>query len=266
MKPTIQFIFGLGYRCYSVDFLNLYKLRKMSSPFDYLYIDLETAFKVIHNRFDDYLHDIVLFNRSTTNIGLYYNKNTTLINKNFYELLEKDIGYMGHNYNENYLLFNQNYLNDEKFDNNLYNWKNIFCFLHHNILDINIYNTLNKRCERFNKVIDNYNETTALFYITKIIHCENIVDYMNGIVELKKKYGINCFLILIIHCDNVEDNTHYNEEDKCLFIIKKGDDYETQNSKYKIDNDMPNNDYYKKEFDIISNYFTFDPIEKNDVV
>ena len=45
MKPIINFIFSIGYRCYSPEFLNNFKLRKMSSPFDYLFIDFETSLK-----------------------------------------------------------------------------------------------------------------------------------------------------------------------------------------------------------------------------
>lgn len=52
MKPIINFIFSIGYRCYSPDFLNNFKLRKMSSPFDYLFIDFETSLNIINNNFD----------------------------------------------------------------------------------------------------------------------------------------------------------------------------------------------------------------------
>ena len=65
----------------NLDFLNNYKLRKMSSPFDYLFIDFETSLKIIHNNFDDYLHDIILFNKNTRHIELFYKKNTNEINK-----------------------------------------------------------------------------------------------------------------------------------------------------------------------------------------
>ena len=110
MKPIINFIFSIGYRCYSPDFLNKFKLRKMSSPFDYLFIDFETSLKIINNNFDDYLYDIILFNKNNKHIELFYKKNTTEINNKYNELLENNIGYMAHNYNGSNLLFNQNYL------------------------------------------------------------------------------------------------------------------------------------------------------------
>jgi len=261
MKSILNFIFSIGYRCYSTEFLNNFKLRKMSSPFDYLFVDFETSLKIINNNFDDYLNDIILYNKNTQHIELFYKKNTTEINNKFYELLQNNIGYMAHNYNSNNLLFNQNYLDDNRLNDNLYNWNTICCFLHHNVLDSNIYTSIKKRCERFNNIINKYSETTSLFYITKIINCENIVYYMNNIVELKKKYGIKCFIIIIINCDNIEDSEYYNEVDKCLFIIKKVENYETQYTKYQTDNNLN----YEKEFNIISKYFTLNLIEKNDI-
>jgi hypothetical protein len=261
MKPIINFIFSVGYRCYSTDFLIKFKLRKMSSPFDYLFIDFDTSLKIINNNFADYLHDIIAFNKNKQHIRLFYSKNTTEINSKFTVLLQNNIGYMAHNYNESNLLFNQNYLDDNKLDNNLYNWNKICAFHHHNILDSNIYATIKRRCEIFNNVINKYNENTALFYITKIINCNNIVEYMNNIIELKRQNIKNLICIVIINCDNIEDSEYYHEVDKCLFIIKKVENYQTQYNKYQTDNNLN----YDREFNIMSKYFTFDLIEKTDI-
>jgi len=261
MKPIVNFVFSIGHRCNSVDFLNDHKLRKMSSPFDYLYIDLETSLQIINNKFDDFLSDIILFNKNTRQIELFYKKNTNEINTKLYDLIENNIGYMAHNYNNVNLLFNQNYLDEDKLNDNLYNWNKICIFLHHYILDDNIYNSLKNRCQRFNSIINKYNETTALFYITKIINRENILDYINNVVDVKNKNNINCFIIIIINCDNVNDNHFYNKADKCLFIIKKVENYESQYLKYQIDNNLN----YEKEFNIILDHFTFNLIEKNKI-
>jgi len=261
MKPTINFIFSIGYRCYSPQFLDTFKLRKMSGPFDYLFIDFESSLKIINNKFEDYLYDIILFNKNKKHIELFYKKNTNEINNKFYELLENNIGYMADNYNDGNLLFNQNYLHDNKLNDNLYNWNKICAFHHHNILDSNIYNSIKTRCERFNNIINKYYETTALFYITKIINGKSLVDFMINIIELKNKYLIKCLLIIIINCHNITDRNYYNEVDKCLFIIKKVENYETQYSKYKTDNNLN----YEKEFNIISKYFKLRLIEKNNI-
>jgi hypothetical protein len=245
---TINFIFSIGFRCYSTDFLNKFKLRKFSGPFDYLFIDLETSFKIINDKFDNYLCDIILFNKNLKKIELFYKKNTI------------DIDKMAYNHNHDNLIFNQNYLYN-KLNKNLYEWETICSFHHHNILDNNIYNSIKQRCERFNNILDKYNETTALFYITKIVNYINIVDYMNKIIELKQKYCIKCFVIIIINCDNIEDDNYFNENNKCLFIIKKVANYENQLSKNQVDNNLD----YKNEFDIILKYFTVNLIEKTNI-
>ena len=46
----------------------------MSSPFDYIIIDFETSLKLINNNFDNYLYDIILFNKNTQHIELLYKK------------------------------------------------------------------------------------------------------------------------------------------------------------------------------------------------
>jgi hypothetical protein len=236
----------------------------MSSPFDSLIIDLETSLKIINNNFDDFLDDIILINKSTKNVELFYKKNTNESNKKFYELLENDnIGYMSYNYNTYNIQFNQNYL-DDKLDSNFYNWKTICCFKHPNLLDVNIYNSIKKRYLRFNTIMKEYNETTALFYVTRIINDENISNYKNTIVELKKRYSIKCLLIIIINCDNIDDEHEYNETEKCLFIIKKVENYETQYTKYNIDNEVKHLNY-ENEFNVILNHFTLQLIEKNEI-
>jgi hypothetical protein len=159
---------------------------------------------------------------------------------------------MGHDYNNMDIMINQNYLDSDNLSNNVYNWNTICCFIHHNILDHSVYTLIKKRCDRFNNIITAYNESTALFHITKIISCENITEYMNNILELKKRNNITCIIIMIINCCNVEDSEYYNALDKCLFIIKKVEDYDTQYAKYKIDNDLN----YTREFNIIKKYFT----------
>ena len=49
-RVTINFIFSIGFRCYSPDFLKCHNIRNISWPFDYLFIDIETAFDNINNK------------------------------------------------------------------------------------------------------------------------------------------------------------------------------------------------------------------------
>lgn len=262
MLNEINFIFCIGFRCYSVEFLKKYELRKISGPFDYLFIDIETSFKILNNNFNNFLYDIVLFNKSTKNIKLYYNKNTNEINNNLYKLLKKrNIFYMAHNYNYNNLLINQNYINNNLLSNNLYDWTNICVFLHHNIVDNNIYNIIKMRCERFINISNIYKDNICLFFITKIISCNNIKDYIKDIINMKNNYNIYYYLIIIICSDNNDEEHYYYDNEKCLFIIKKVDSYEYQYTNYKTDNNLN----YDKEYEIILKYFKFNLIEKSNI-
>ena len=150
-------------------------------------------------------------------------------------------------------------------NSNLYFWKGICSFNHHNILDKDIYDTIKKRYERFIKILNTYTETTALFHITQIINVNSVLKYIERLIELKKSYDIKCFLIVIICCDTINRNFFYNKlEDKCLFIIKNVENYKTQCLKYNLENAL---EYYNydNDFKILSDHFTFDLIEKTNV-
>lgn len=234
-------------------------MRKFSGPLDYLYIDFETSLKSISEKFENYLSDIVVYNRYEKKIELHYKKNTTKINDKFYKLLDnKNICYMADNYNYYFLLFNQNYINESELSENLYDWTSLCIFHHHNILDNNIYNLINARIQRFNTIYDKYNETTCLFFISKIIN--NCKDYIDNLIEIKKKYNINCAIIFIINCDNIEkDNHFYDYINNCLFIIKKVDNYHTQFYNTRTDNNLN----YENEYNIMLTYFDFQLVEKD---
>ena len=69
----------------------------------------------------------------------------------------------------------------------------------------------------------------------------------------KKKYNINCYIIIIICSDKLDD--YYIFENDILFIIKKVGDYQYQYHK-KLGTD--NNLNYNKEFNIIKNIFNLE--------
>ena len=264
LKRDLTCIFCIGRRCNSIDFLNQFKLRKFSGPFDHLMIDFETSLQIINTKFENFLYDIITFNKNQKKIELLYKKHTTEINNKFYELLENDLGYMGNNYNNSTEIFNQNFLDETKLDKNMYNWNKICSFHHHNLADNNVYNIVKNRVDRFNYAFQKYNSTTSLFFITKIVACETILHYMNEIIELKLKYGRQCFIIVIMPSDNGVDNHYYNESNKCLFIVKKVENYNHQYYHYRTDNDTSKVNY-ENEYNIIIKYFNLNLIEKNEL-
>ena len=251
---TLQFIFSIGYRCYSPEFLKRHNLRKISSPFDYLMVDIETAFHAIHTQFDEYLHDIVLFHKNNKQAELYYPKKTTSVNPQWNTLFDHSVKYMGNSYDDTTLLFNQNYV--DSVSSNLYDWNRICLFLHHNLLDSTVYTTLRERCTRMTSIINTYPDTTALLYMTKIIE-SNEDDYMDYILQLKTKYNIHCTIIVIMNCSNRKEETIVREG--CLFIIHPVASY------YVQQHGTDNNGSYTTPFQIISHHFKLQLIEQKDL-
>jgi hypothetical protein len=229
-KTKLHFIFSNGFRCNSTDFLIKYEFRKMSSPFDYLYIDFETTLKLINNKFEDYLNDIIIYDRNNKDnkiLSLINEKKTNEVDPLLIDMVEKhkSIRYMHDHYGG--FLLNQNYLNYDndvnELSDNLYNWKHICIFLHHDVKDKNECDKFEMRCNRFLDIYDKYANNMALFSMTRILSNDNntIHDEMNKIFDLKKKYNINCYTIMIMCCDQLDDTEYLNEENKCLFIIKR---------------------------------------------
>ena len=169
----INFLFSAGARCNSVQMLIGNNLRMFSGPFDYLFIDLETVFSVIHTNMDTFLSDIVIFNKS---------KNITYTNEKLNSLRKKHICYMAHNYNNIDLRINPHYT-DETLSGNLYEWKRICIFHHHNVFSTNIKQTILNRVNRFNKIIRLFPTQTALLHITKYCILQTLMNMLRKLLE-----------------------------------------------------------------------------------
>ena len=185
MKPIINFFFGNGYRCMSANFLKKFELRKMSSPFDYMFIDLETSLVIIDNNFEKYLSDIIFLNNSKSIIELLHAKYTNEIHCEIMKLTEKTMTYVSANYNHVDMFINQNYLDTTDLDYNIYNWGSICCHIHFDLSDKIICQKIKERCDRFMKIYNKYFETTVLFHMTKIINCIDITSTVCEIINMK---------------------------------------------------------------------------------
>jgi hypothetical protein len=144
----ISYCFGIGYRCNTDDFLSGLDIRKYSSPFSYMIIDLETSLQFIVNKFNNFTDTKYIEN---------------------------------HNYKWNNqpwqckLFFNKLFLPTSS-EMNINQMKRICCWNHHNLNDENIINTLKRR---YTYLIDSLEkeENTLLLYI------ENIQIYSNDDYE-----------------------------------------------------------------------------------
>lgn len=246
----IEYMFSVGFRCNSTETLKAWGLRQMSSPFDYILIDIESAFQLIHQKMNIFLKDIVVFNKD---------KRKRYSIKALNQLNGKDVCYMGHDYNKLDLRINSNFIGDT-LSGNMYDWERICIFIHHNICIKNESDIIQKRVDRFNRIIQKSSEKTCLFHITKILTIPDILGYMNNVIRLKKKYCIHTYIIVIICSDNLEDTSYFLEN--ILFIVKKVDSYDIQIKKAQpTDNNLD----YTNELNIIKQHFNFQLISLDKV-
>jgi hypothetical protein len=226
-KIKINFIFSAGFSCDSANYLKRYNLRKMSGPFDFMYIDFETTLKVIASNFEDYTSDIVVCNKHYQNRYLQNKKNTTEPHPRFTRFIENEyIGYISDNYYDVDLLVNQNYIKEPELPGNLYDWTHICIFFHHNIVNRPTREKIIMRSNRFMNIYEQTPLKTCLFHITKpLLETPNQNQYIESIIELKKKYKIQSYMIIFILLEVESQITTHEFKYDCLFIILTKDQY-----------------------------------------
>ena len=251
----INYVYNVGFRCNASKVLAGFKFRNISSPFDYMFIDIETCFENINNKFQNFMRDIVLINKDKKIYDIYYSDKK--INKKINNIQQKNIGYMKSNYNNINVLINQNYI--KNVSSNLYFWDRICVHIHHNISEKLIFKKIKKRVNIFRKIYDLCSNKLCLFYLTKIIEITNLDDYKKYIFKLKKRYNIKSYIIIIICSDKIND-THIFENN-ILFIVKKVDSYNVQLENSIADNEINFNDKLK----IINKYFKMNLLNYNEI-
>jgi hypothetical protein len=265
MNPIkIRYFLSIGHRCNSTDFAIKYDLRKFSSPFDYMYVDFESALQIISKRFSDFCNDIVIMDNQNKSLQLIHKKNTNVPDEEYSMLLKKNIKYMNDDFSWTTLRINQTYTrpfdHNEEILDNIYFWPRICIHHHHNVQDIHVLNGMQKRCNRFLKVVDNYWRNAVLFYITQILHSVCIEDEIFRLITMKNKYNVKSFLIYILCCDDHDDDHFFI--DRCLFIVKKVPSYRQQFLERGTDNHVKYLNY-DREIDLMRKYFDMDLIEKD---
>ena len=256
-RTRINFIFSIGFRCYSPDFLKTYNIRNISGPFDYLFIDIETAFNNINNNFKKFMEDIIVVNKNKNSIKKYYS-NQKVDQKIIDFLKYENIGYMRHNYNDTNIIINQNFIKNNHPD--LYHWESICVYMHHDITIQKTYEKIKERVDIFKNIYNERNNNMCLFYITKIIETTDLKQYKKHIENLKKKYNICIYLIIIICSDKLPCS--YSFENKTLYIIKKVNNYQFQ---YNNGIGTDNNLNYDNEFKIIDKIFDIKLCEYDEI-
>lgn len=163
----INSVFTIGYRCNSDEFLSkCLKIRKYSSPFSYMVIDIKTSLDFIRNNFENY----------TKKEFICSGNNTFKFNKKDWQC---------NNIHKNSIITNDHV--------DILEMDKVCIWNHHDLYDENTINAINIRSSRLIKCLNEDPETMLLFYI------EKIQDYQeNGYYDLSFLYDFECnFLILV---------------------------------------------------------------------
>jgi hypothetical protein len=226
----VNYIFSIGYRCNSVQFVRKYNMSKFSGPFDWMYIDLESSLVNIKDSFRDYL------------TGIDIEKGNPL-------------KYMGQDYTNTVLPVNQKFT--ERNGNDLYDWVKICIFLHHDTGNPDEIEKIKLRVDRFNSLLTADPDKVMLVYISKILDSPG--EEMTRISEMVKLYNIKANFVFIL-CSNGNPETSKKIENS-LFIFKDVPDYQTQYDEGRAENEFEWLEWgmqginFDKEYEIIKSHF-----------
>jgi len=187
---NINNIFSIGCRCTTDEFLiKFLKIRKYSSPFSYMVIDIQTALNFIQNNFENYT-----------------NKDFIVPGKNTYKFNKQD--WFSDNFIHTYSTIPDDHVDILDVDK-------VCIWNHHNLYDDNTINTINRRSLHLLECLNKKSETTLLFYIEKIQKYGEKDCYFDKSILDK----CNCnFLILIPLLDFNSDPFLFYDNSKIRII------------------------------------------------
>ena len=202
---NINNIFSLGFRCNTDEFLSEFlKIRRYSSPFSYMIIDIKTALNFIDNNFLNYTNENFILPGKDT---YKFNKdNWSCKNIHKYSILTDDY---------------VDILDTEK----------VCIWNHHNLYDKNIVNSLNRRSLHLLECLDKKSDTTLLFYIEKIQTYKEKVcrqDEAEGVCYFDKSIldNYNCNFLILIPLLNFNSDPILFYDDSRIRIIYFNSTYE----------------------------------------
>jgi hypothetical protein len=184
---NIKNCFNIGYRCNTDTFLIELNIRKYSSPFSYMVIDLETSLNFIKVNFKDFFKVIK------------------------YKSYEQNFKWNGPIWTQSDLYFNiQSIPKDTNID--ITNMKKICCWNHHNLSDKNIISSIQRRINHLLSCLKS-NENTLLMYVSNInrnIQNTNyLIDLCNNFIN--SKHTFFCILVPLIEYENSPTLCKINE-------------------------------------------------------
>lgn len=208
--------YGIGYRCTTDSFMIKNNIRNYSGPFSYVVIDFQTAIKFINNNFHNYL-DTILFKKNTHKF---------LFNKKKWN----------HNIFFNKEIYNNFIFNFDIDHKNISDYKKVCIWVHHNLNDDLIKNTIQNRIIKFNNTLNNLNENTLLLFIDNIYEndIENYNYYLNNLNGFNNK--TNIYFCILIPIYNYNKEPYIDKYNNNITFIKYKSNYEINSNDIKSKN------------------------------
>jgi len=228
---NINNIFPIGFRCNTDQFIiNFLKIRKYSSPFSYMVIDIKTALNFIQNNFENYTNkDFIESGKST----FKFNKNKWICN-----------------YIHKYSIITNDYVDILDMDK-------ICIWNHHNLYDENTRNSINRRSLHLLECLREKSDTTLLFYIEKIQKYEEKDCYFDkNILD-----NFNCNFLILIPLLNFNKDPFLFYDDSRIRII-----YFNSNLELWATEITSHIEEWNKIQILINKLYTFNIENRNDIV
>ena len=216
----INNVLSCGYQCTTDHFLEKFKLRKQSSPFSYMIIDIKSANSVIDTNFESYLANVEYVNN--VNEFMWFNR-----------------------YWDQRLFVNMTLTKDFRKNKRVNENESVCVWNHHDISDPNTCITLNRRCDRFKRLYPL--DDTLVLYIHKIK--DNISD-VTELIEWCKTLKYNICVLFPIHNHGNCINEIFRSKNVLILSYKSSYRF---NSNDIHDNTIDWNGIYKK----LLTYYTF---------
>ena len=186
---------SIGPCCFTAEYIKNNGLRNHSYPFDYIFSSIEMVNHCINDKFKMFL-DLTYI--SDCNHSFYDEKiKTNLLERHSYHILGV--------------------------------YKNPVTFPHHNLHIESIYNSMQRKCNRFLELL-NSNKKIFLVYIIKYIPLFDLKKELNEVINLSNSVNVN---ILVIYISELEMSMFERFNNVYIHIIKSDNSINDNFNLYK---------------------------------
>lgn len=230
-KICIDSVFSIGFRCNTDDFLADYlNIRKYSSPFSHMVIDIKMALNFISTNFKNYIDKEYILPGNNT----YKFNNQNWICNHIHKFSEiKD---------------DKDKCDKDKCVDILLDTNNVCIWNHHDLNDENIINSFKRRSSHLLKCLKESPKSTLLVYIERI-QKQNYFD--KKFFDELDKYNCNFLILIPLFKFNLEPFVFYsNKNVKIIYFNSNYEGYATE--KYCLTED------WNKIKSLVNNLYTFD--------